>query len=134
MYQRPKTLYYYPRKKTSLGESLAKRHAYNPIRDSRQDTCRTRKAVPRVSPKVSPRVSERVSDWIIRMTLDKTLSETRFFLAGNHIAKSISDKIELMQALFQNICMLRLLVQRLYTINRNAKPICHNIKLMQGLR
>ena len=29
------TIIGYPRKKTSLGESLAKSHAYNPIRDSR---------------------------------------------------------------------------------------------------
>ena len=40
----------YPlRKKTSLGESLAKSHAYNPIRDSRRHASRTRKVSPRVS-------------------------------------------------------------------------------------
>ena len=50
----------FPRKKTSLGESLAKSHAYNPIRDSRGDARRARKVSPRVSPKVSPRVSARL--------------------------------------------------------------------------
>ena len=42
---------YIPHKKTSLGDSLAEGHAYNPIRDSGA----------KISPRVAPRVSERVS-------------------------------------------------------------------------
>ena len=49
-----------PRKITSLGESLAESHAYNPIRDS-GETLGEREVSPRDLPKVSPRVSERVS-------------------------------------------------------------------------
>ena len=47
-------------KKTSLGESLAGSHAYNPIRDSRRDSWRDFLAR-KVSLKVSPRVSARLS-------------------------------------------------------------------------
>ena len=92
-------MYRCPRKKTSLGKSLAESHAYNPIRDW-GDAGRARKVSPRVSPKVSPRVSARllvrlsakllvrlfalakrlprVSDPIMCTALRKTLSETRF--------------------------------------------------------
>ena len=57
-------------KKTSFGESLAKSHAYNPIRDFRRDAWRARK------------VSPRVSDWIICMTLGKTLRDSFCFSRG----------------------------------------------------
>ena len=69
--------YAFPRKKTSLGESLAGSHAHNLIRDSRRDFL-----VRKVSPLVSPRVLPRVSDRITCVTPSKTLSETRFFLRG----------------------------------------------------
>ena len=58
-------LHTYPRKNTSLGESLVGSHAYNPIRDSRQDFSRQK-------------VSLRVSDRIICMTPSETLSKTCF--------------------------------------------------------
>ena len=73
-------------KKTSLGESLAGSHAYNPIRDSRRDSWwdfLARKVLPTVWPWVLPRVSARVSDRIICMTPGETLSETRFFTRGD---------------------------------------------------
>ena len=76
-------------KKTSLGESLAGSHAYNPIRDSRRDPWRdflARTVLSTVWPRVLPRVSARVSDRIVCMTPGEALSETRFFYAGNYHA------------------------------------------------
>ena len=63
-----------PHKKTSLGESLAGSHAYNPIRHFRRNSWRDFSCR-----KVSPRVSDR----IICMTPDETLSEIRYLYAGS---------------------------------------------------
>ena len=72
--------------RTSLGESLAKSHAYNAIRESPRvsERASTRLLV-RLSARLLARLFalakrlSRVSDRIICTTLCKTLSETRFF-------------------------------------------------------
>ena len=68
-----------PRKRTSLGESLAESPAYTPIWDSRGDAWRARKVSPRVSLKVSPRVSERVSAVLAVNWLDFRVSMASLF-------------------------------------------------------
>ena len=61
-----------PRKKTNLGESLARSHAYNSIQDCRWDFL-ARKVSPKVSPRVSARLSARL---LARLFSAKSLAES----------------------------------------------------------
>ena len=82
-----------PRKKTSLGESLAGSHAYNPIRDSRRDSWRdflTRKVLPTVCPRVLPRVLLRVLPRLSVRLLARLLA--RLF-APKGLAKSLGESL-----------------------------------------
>ena len=82
-----------PRKKTSLGESLAGSHAYNPIRNSRRDSWRdflTRKVLPTVWPRVLPRVLLRVLPRLSVRLLARLLA--RFF-APKSLAKSLGESL-----------------------------------------
>ena len=82
-----------PRKKTNLEESLARSHAYNPIRDFQQDSWQDSR--PDCWQDFSrQKVSPRVSDRIIYMTPGETLSETRFFYAGDYSVNFIQYKLE----------------------------------------
>ena len=76
-----------PRKKTSLGENLARSHAYNQIWDSRRDFL-ARKFSPTVSPKVSPRVSTRLPARLLAMLSARLLA--RLF-APKSLTKSLGS-------------------------------------------
>ena len=80
-----------PHKKTSLGESLAGSHAYNPIRDSRQEPWRDFLAR-QVSPTISPRVSPRVLPWVLPRLSVRLLARllSRLF-ASKRLAESLGS-------------------------------------------
>ena len=73
------------RVKTSLGESLANRRAYNPIRDSGETLGKREK---------SRQVSFRESH--IYMAMCKTLSENRFFTREGYFQKEKMENIFLL--------------------------------------
>ena len=99
-----------PAQKTSLGESLAKSHAYNPIRGSRRDAWRARK----VSPKVSPRVSDRLLARLSVRLLARLLA--RLSALAKRFAESL--KLDYMHDSFRDssfyVALRRIVIQHYY--------------------